>query len=46
VLEQLDLGEIAAAYASDRGQPPFDPAMMTALLLYHIVHCAVAQDAI
>jgi hypothetical protein len=33
VLEQLDLGEIAAAYASDRGQPPFDPAMMTALLL-------------
>jgi transposase len=34
VLEQLDLGEIEAAYASERGQPPFDPAMMTALLLY------------
>ena len=27
-------GEIAAAYGSERGQPPFDPAMMTALLLY------------
>ena len=34
VLERLDLGEIAAAYAGERGQPPFDPAMMTALLLY------------
>ena len=31
VLEPLDLGEIEAAYASERGQPPFDPAMMTAL---------------
>ena len=34
VLEPLDLGEIESAYASERGQPPFDPAMMTALLLY------------
>ena len=34
VLEDLDLGEIEAAYASERGQPPFDPAMMTTLLLY------------
>ena len=34
MLEPLDLGEIEAAYASERGQPPFDPAMMTALLLY------------
>ena len=34
VLEHLDLGEIEAGYASERGQPPFDPAMMTALLLY------------
>jgi hypothetical protein len=33
VLEHLDLGELEAAYASERGQPPFDPAMMTALLL-------------
>jgi transposase len=34
VVEHLDLREIEAAYASERGQPPFDPAMMTALLLY------------
>ena len=34
VLEHLDLGEIEAAYASERGQPPFDPGMMTGLLLY------------
>ena len=34
VLEDLDLGEIEASYAGARGQPPFDPAMMTALLLY------------
>src|SRR6201981_3997291 len=34
VLEHLDLREIEAAYASERGQPPFDPAMMTGLLLY------------
>jgi transposase len=33
-LEHLDLSEIEAAYAGERGQPPFDPAMMTALLLY------------
>src|SRR5208337_2190369 len=34
VLEHLDLSEIEAAYTGERGQPPFDPAMMTALLLY------------
>jgi transposase len=34
VLEHLDLCEIEAAYASERGQRPFDPAMMTGLLLY------------
>jgi transposase len=34
VVDHLDLSEIEAAYASLRGQPPFDPAMMTALLLY------------
>src|SRR5580693_5645191 len=34
VLEHLNLRAIEAAYASERGQPPFDPAMMTALLLY------------
>jgi transposase len=34
VLEHLDLSEIEAVYGSERGQPPFDSAMMTALLLY------------
>jgi len=34
VVEHLDLSEIEVAYASVRGQPPYDPAMMTALLLY------------
>ena len=38
VLEHLDLGEIESAYASERGQPAFDPAMMTALLLYGYCH--------
>jgi hypothetical protein len=32
-LEPLDLSEIEAAYAGERGQPPFDPAMTRALLL-------------
>jgi transposase len=34
VREQLDLGAIMASYTADRGYPPYDPAMMTALLLY------------
>ena len=34
VIEELDLKEIMAAYSSEKGQPPFDPRMMTALLLY------------
>jgi len=34
VMEELDLGKIAAAYRGEKGQPPFDPYMMTALLLY------------
>jgi len=35
VVGQLDLSEIYASYQGDgRGQPPYDPAMMTALLLY------------
>ena len=33
VREHLDLTEIAASYRSVLGQPPFDPAQMTALLL-------------
>jgi transposase len=34
VRESLDLSEITASYASGLGQPPFDPWMMTALLLH------------
>jgi transposase len=33
VRESLDLSEIEASYASVLGQPPFHPALMTALLL-------------
>jgi transposase len=32
--ESLDLSEIIGSYGSDLGQPPFDPRMMTALLLH------------
>ena len=34
VRKSLDLSEIAADYSSGLGQPPFDPWMMTALLLH------------
>ena len=34
VREQLDLSAITEAYGELRGYPPFDPVMMTALLLY------------
>ena len=34
VRESLDLGEIAGSYSSSLGQPPFDPRLMVALLLY------------
>lgn len=34
VREALDLGLIYRSYKSERGQPPFHPAMMVALLLY------------
>jgi len=35
VVERLDLSAIYASYGGDgRGQPPYDPTMMTALLLY------------
>ena len=34
VAEGLDLRALYADYADDRGQPPYHPAMMTALLLY------------
>jgi len=34
VREGLELGAIVATYAEERGQPPYHPAMMVALLLY------------
>ena len=34
VEEELDLSGILSCYSSTKGQPPFHPAMMTALLLY------------
>jgi transposase len=34
VRDDIDLAEITGDYESERGQPPFDPVMMTALLLY------------
>ena len=34
VREQLDLWEILSEYTEERGYPPYDPVMMTALLLY------------
>src|SRR6266852_2935912 len=36
VREAVDLAKITGTYGSERGQPPFDPIMMTALLLYGI----------
>jgi transposase len=34
VREDIDLSAITGTYGSERGQPPFHPVMMTALLLY------------
>jgi len=34
VREELDLSAITGSYRSALGQPPFDPRMMTALLLH------------
>ncbi len=34
LLPTLNLDAILAAYTEDRGQPPYDPRMMTVLLLY------------
>ena len=34
VRESIDLTQITGTYGSERGQPPFDPTMMTVLLLY------------
>ena len=34
VRDELDLAAIMSCYSSEKGQPPFHPVMMTALLLY------------
>src|ERR1700712_1624284 len=34
VREALDLSAVVASYAEDRGQPPYHPGMLVALLLY------------
>jgi transposase len=34
VRDEVDLGQITGTYGSEFGQPPFNPIMMTALLLY------------
>jgi transposase len=34
IRDDINLAEITGTYGSERGQPPFDPTMMTALLLY------------
>src|SRR5260370_3200059 len=34
VTEELDLSAILASYNGEKGQPPYHPAMMVALLLY------------
>ncbi|MGH7173624.1 MAG: IS1182 family transposase [Gemmataceae bacterium] len=34
VTEELDLSSVLASYRGEKGQPPYHPAMMTALLLY------------
>jgi len=34
VVEDLDLGAIYATYTETKGQPPYDPRLMTGLLLY------------
>src|SRR6201988_370051 len=34
VRDEVDLGQMTVTYGSDFGQPPFNPIMMTALLLY------------
>jgi transposase len=34
VTEQVDLSTVMASYKGEKGQPPYHPAMMVALLLY------------
>src|SRR5438067_11713201 len=41
VRSELDLATIVSAYEEERGQPPYHPAMMVALLLYAYSRCRV-----
>ena len=43
VQEDIDLTAITGTYGSERGQPPFHPIMMTALLLY--AYCSGIQSS-
>ena len=45
VRESLDLSAIFNAYKRERGSPPFNPAMMTALLLYRRSRTAAGSRA-
>ena len=40
VRNELNLAEILACYSSEKGQPPFHPVMMTALLL-NAYYCGI-----
>src|ERR1700674_2304101 len=46
VTEELDLSTIMASYKGEKGQPPYHPAMMVALLLYAyaVGHLLLAPD--
>jgi transposase len=43
---ELDLTAILAEYDEERGQPPYHPAMMVALLLYAFTQCLYASRRI
>jgi hypothetical protein len=43
VREELDLSAVTGSYRSTLGQPPFDPQMMTALLLHGYIHAIGAH---
>ena len=46
VREDVDLAAISGSYAGERGQPPFDPVMMTVLLLYIRIAAAFIPRAV
>ena len=46
VRDDIDLAGITGTYGSERGQPPFDPTTMTALLLYSYCCCIYSSRRI